>query len=1509
MIPSRLVQLARLPLTPNGKLDRQALPDPGFVGDRTRQVAPRTELEKQLCALWGEVLNTPAAREDIRADFFHLGGNSILAIQLLNKINSALQVDIKISDIFEQRTVEHLAPLAAASLGSFRYQSYLIQQPDQSRLFKPFPLNNVQQSYYLGRLNHFELSHVSTHVYAEYQYAALDIGRLEQAFNCLIERHMALRTVFVNGRQQHIKSVPHYTIKVHELSCEQELLAIRDQLSHKIYTPDQYPLFDVVVSKWNGQILIHLSFDALIVDLGSLQILFDEWAKLYKNPEALLPVLEISYRDYVLNYEKIRVSALFQEAERYWRGRLRDYHFEMNLPLKIQPFAVRYPRFARVSRVLSKPIWEALLSKAQQAHISPTALVLAAYGSVLSRWSGQDKLCVNLTLFNRLPLHPQIENLIGDFTVLELFSYQDREGDAVHQKLRTIHDVLMKDIEHNLFDGVDVQRLVKKEQSMPDKQILAPVVLTSVLGNIQSHWFDWPLDDSYQGVRYAISQTSQVWLDNKAYETDKGFIAEWDYVEQLFDRSLIEAMHYAYCELLERLAQLDWETSAFPKIPLPLPEQALIAAANCHTQPLSSDTLHSRYEKVLTDEALQRHIAIIDAATEQTYTHGTLQQDSTQLAQTLSDQNSPSTSQALLVGVLSEKGYNQVLAALAILKSGHAYQPLSIDWPVGRLDEVLAQGYVQVVLISQAQYDREAIRNALSQKYTLKIIEALRTTSDPSASALPKVEADDIAYVIFTSGSTGKPKGVTISHRSALNTIDAVNRRFEIAKQDKILALSELSFDLSVYDLFGLLTAGGTIVFPEQSRSKDPVHWVSLIQQHQITLRNSVPQLAALLLDAVTQSPVTKQAAIPLASLRLFLLSGDWIPSNLPIRLKVQCPRAVLMSLGGATEGSIWSVWYEIDPEKSEDRIPYGVSMPNQKLFVLNPSGEHCPVGVQGEIHIGGLGLARDYWDAPDLTEARFISHPQLGRLYKTGDLGRWLPEGKIEFLGRNDFQVKLNGYRVELEEIAARLSQLEGVKEAVVRILKAQHVFEPNLEPSAFKRRKSYRNFTESEVGIGRVAELSRLFMAQWPPRFDAPYEPKTLSTETLGAVLAGVSGLRFKGRALPKYLYPSGGSTYSVRCFLDLATPVDTLEADYYYYHPTDYSLCRFHAPWCIGQAEKQRDHALHLIAHWPAITPLYGKVARRLVYLEAGHMLSALSEVLTQHGLAHEWQVTEEPLDADNTLLAILSIGSDSICWPECRLKPGVLMKQGSGRVYVDLEDHAILDLDKQSVLLQASEVGELLARRQLLITLNGEASLPNLVLAGFMAQRISTALYPYSIGSCTIGWVPYPAAVYTLVLGHITEDEKRKVGSCMQAPSLQEVANLCLSKHLPEYMLPHAYRQVDLWPVSANGKLDAGRLPKLQLQKPYVAPANPVERQLSQIWSEVLGIPESQISMQDNFFVLGGNSLLAMQAVRRLSHDLGLDLALQDFYQTPSIRSIAHRFRSKAAPMVMREEGVL
>jgi amino acid adenylation domain-containing protein len=382
-----------------------------------------------------------------------------------------------------------------------------------------------------------------------------------------------------------------------------------------------------------------------------------------------------------------------------------------------------------------------------------------------------------------------------------------------------------------------------------------------------------------------------------------------------------------------------------------------------------------------------------------------------------------------LVAVLMDKGWQQVAACLGILKSGYGYVPMSLHWPHERIFNLFSSVAVRYVITTSA------VKKTFESVPEFNHYQWLCVDQLPDAHfPLRAIEQDlhQIAYVIFTSGSTGVPKGVVISHCGAANTILSVNEHFNINHNDAVLGLSELSFDLSVYDIFGVLAAGGRLVLPDSSKRNSPQHWVELISKNKISIWNSVPMFMNMLVTYLNGMGSLASTVFP--SVRVILLSGDCLPIPLIAEIRKYFPNARIVSLGGATEASIWSIWYEVrDIDASWKSIPYGAAMPNQDIRILNKELHNCVEQEVGHIHIGGAGVALGYWKDEKRTTDQFFIHPISGeRLYSTGDLGRFLPNGEVEFLGREDTQVKIGGHRIELGEIESVANRYAGIKHSV---------------------------------------------------------------------------------------------------------------------------------------------------------------------------------------------------------------------------------------------------------------------------------------------------------------------------------------------------------------------------------------------------------------------------------------------------------------------------------------------
>jgi yersiniabactin nonribosomal peptide synthetase len=383
------------------------------------------------------------------------------------------------------------------------------------------------------------------------------------------------------------------------------------------------------------------------------------------------------------------------------------------------------------------------------------------------------------------------------------------------------------------------------------------------------------------------------------------------------------------------------------------------------------------------------------------------------------------------------RGPGQVAAVLGVLLAGGVYVPVGVEQPAARRGRIYAAAGVRAVLTSAEEQAGLAWPRGLADSGVEVVAVDVDAGGDvPPFGGAGGVSAESVAYVIFTSGSTGEPKGVMVSHRAALNTIADVNDRFGVGPADRVLAVSALDFDLSVYDLFGLLSAGGAVVLIGEGDRREARRWARLADRWQVTIWNSAPALLDMLLTAAPEQGLA-------ASLRVALVSGDWVGLDLPGRLAGAAPGCRLLALGGATEAAIWSNAYEVtglaDPPAHWRSVPYGYPLRNQHFRVVDARGRDCPDWVTGELWIGGAGVAEGYCGNPQATAERFV---RLGgrRWYRTGDLGRYWPDGVLEFLGRADTQVKIRGHRIELGDIETTLATHPDITHAIATTAGAHH-------------------------------------------------------------------------------------------------------------------------------------------------------------------------------------------------------------------------------------------------------------------------------------------------------------------------------------------------------------------------------------------------------------------------------------------------------------------------------------
>lgn len=930
------------------------------------------------------------------------------------------EIDERLRAALRLHKAEILELLRAGALQEDEAQ---ISHDEQGR-FEPFPLTPLQHAYWLGRDASLEMGSVATHLYVELSCDDLDVARAEAALGRLIVQHDMLRAVVdAEGHQRVLREVPPYRIQrmdVCGLSCEaaeEAVVAVRDALSHQVLQADRWPLFEVRATHMpDGSTRLHVSLDLLILDAWSIFLFFREWHRLYEQPQAE-DAPGIGFRDYVMAERARRDGARYVAAQAYWTHRVAQLPPAPDLPLRADPAARQAPRFSRRELRMDRDRWARVKEQARDVGLTPSALVLAAYSEVLARWSGSAHFSLSVTTGTRYPCHPQVHRLLGDFTSVVLHEVDRQPGLSFADFALAQQKRLSQDVEHSSYSGVDVRREWARQRGIGMNAAM-PVVFSS--GLVWSGQEEVGNLEQFGRKVFSISQTSQVWLDHHVMELGGELVLIWDAVDAVFQPGVLDAMFNAYAALIQRLADEPGHWLQALAVPLPAPMAERRVKVNQTQVPVAQQALHAG----IVTQALSRPGALAVIAADREMSYGELLAEACALANALMRCELVSGEPVALV---TRKGWEQVVGVLGVLLAGGSYVPVDMDLPVRRRQELLRLGQVRQVVAQTAGLDGLAGDGLAWQVHVLQPGCGAAYGAGHAASLAGSLRR--VAYTIFTSGTTGVPKGVMIDHLGAVNTCLAINRMFEVGVHDRVLGVSSLSFDLSVYDLFGVLGAGATLVLPAAGAGHDPLHWLDLMQRHRVTVWNSAPQLMRMLLDAGS-------AAVPgLQPLRVVLLSGDFIALDLPERLREQGCMAQLISLGGATEASIWSIFHaigEMDPRWQS--IPYGRALPNQTVWVLDAALQPTPDHVRGRIYIGGCGLAIGYLGDEAKTGQRFITHPRTGeRLYDTGDIGRYDERGDIFILGRDDGQVKIRGHRVELGEVESAVAQHPGVAQCVV--------------------------------------------------------------------------------------------------------------------------------------------------------------------------------------------------------------------------------------------------------------------------------------------------------------------------------------------------------------------------------------------------------------------------------------------------------------------------------------------
>lgn len=942
--------------------------------------------------------------------------------------------------------------------------------------YEEFPLTNIQNSYVVGRNSAYSLGNVTCHGYIEITYEEeLDHSRLEEAWNKVIAKHDMLRViVYPEGYQKVQEYVPYVKIPFYDLrTCNKtEILqkeeTIRDIYAEKQYELGSWPLCDIVLSVRNGKSVIHFSLDMLITDFMSANLILDDLDHYYHG-EAVEPVVNTLYRDIVLHTKKLesQKSEKRIKDEQYWAGKIAHMGSAPELLTDISEAAEENVAFKQVKYFINNQGKENIIRFAQQMKVTPSTLILAAFSEIINRWSKNSKFCINLTMLNRDKSIPSIEKVVGDFTDVSVLSVDYSNPQCFRDRIMQIQMDLWEDLQHSSISGVEVLRDLGRSKK---ENLIIPVVYTSTLGVANSK-------DSFlarSNISYKISQTPQVWIDCQIAEENDGITVNWDYRTGIFNVTVIEQMFQAFCGILERFSEEDYSIlNSYNPVKLSTKTESIRNKYNNIVANYPDELLTDGFIKSL--KLFPNKTALITKEGE--YTYSALAQYAVTIKEELIKAGLKPGS---LVAIMLTKGVWQIAGVLGTLLAGGVYLPIDPMQPIQRRNAIVEDSGVKYILTEK--YEEDIYKDSL---HVINVLELTKHT-DGKEIRNESLNTDAPAYIIYTSGTTGRPKGVVITHKAAMNTIFDINTKFGIDKNDVFLGLANLAFDLSVYDIFGAFLAGGTLVLPDDKLKKNPKHILDLLIINEVTVWNSVPAQMKML-----DTYLDNLSSEVKCGLKVVLMSGDWIPVDLPENIYKKMPGVRVVSLGGATEAAIWSIYYEIpiDYEK-KNSIPYGYPLSNQKFYVLNAGLQDCPDGVPGDLYIAGTGLAVEYFKDEMLTKEKFLYMEETGeRIYKTGDVGKYDENGIIEFLGRSDNQVKVRGHRIELSEIDSILSDDVNTQDVVsvvlgnaqedMRIATAVVPKKKDTVNDRYIREDELRNIIETEKKL--TGKIDRKLLPLW--------------------------------------------------------------------------------------------------------------------------------------------------------------------------------------------------------------------------------------------------------------------------------------------------------------------------------------------------------------------------------------------------------------------------------------------
>ncbi|WP_262892891.1 non-ribosomal peptide synthetase [Puia dinghuensis] len=1012
MVPTEFIAVSHLPVTPHGKVDRKFLMEQEQVKLKSRifYEEPETEVERVLASIWEELLGVE--RVGIRDNFFELGGHSLLATRVVSAIRRRLGMEVSIRELFEYPEIGTLSwQLERGGRGEGLPVLERQERPER------IPLSFAQERlWFIDRLEGSVQYHIPVALRIR---GRLDRVALERSLQGIVERHEVLRTMIEEQEgKAYQRIMPAEGWVLESIEWPSPAVGLQEHIGEVVSRPfdlsADYKLRAELIGLGAEEHVLVVTLHHIASDGWSAAILVREFRELYAayvvGREPVLAELPVQYADYALWQRWYLEGEVLERQLAYWKQQLSGWQV-LELPTDHVRPAVQSVRGGVVGFRVERALSEALQELSRREGVTLFMTLLAVFKVLLYRYSGQGDIVVGVPVANRT--RQEVERLIGFFVNTLVLRSQLGGDPGFTELLQRVKQTTLEAYEHQEVPFERVVEAVVRERDLSRSPLFGVLF---VLQNMERGTVEELTVVGLEVTGEPMSQTTSKYdLTLTLAEGEGGLVGDVEYCRDLSEPETIERLIGHYLELLRSVvAQPEQRISALGMISASERRQ-LVEGFNA-TQ--ADYPLDRTVVDLVEEQAERSPEAIAVVYGQERVSYGELEERSNQLAHYL---RRLGVREEVLVPVCLERSVEMIIGILGILKAGGAYVPLDPEYPTGRLGYILEETEAKVVVSSRAV----AAKLPVSGDVRVVLLDEEWAEIDrcPPERVERSLRPEHLAYVIYTSGSTGRPKGVMIEHRSVVNLILSQTQAFGIGGDERILQFSDYCFDASVEQIFLALFNGSIVMMMSGEMRLDIGRFEQFLSEERITHLDATPSF-------LEHVPVHGYEG-----LRRVIAGGETCSKELPLRWSAVVD---FFNVYGPTETTVTAIKYDCLRNRlssMESGLPIGRSLSNVRVYILDGYGKLSPVGVPGEICIGGVQVARGYWRLPELTRQRFVEDPfNAGeRMYRTGDLGRWLPDGNIEYLGRRDEQVKIRGYRIELGEVESVLGQCSGIRQGVV--------------------------------------------------------------------------------------------------------------------------------------------------------------------------------------------------------------------------------------------------------------------------------------------------------------------------------------------------------------------------------------------------------------------------------------------------------------------------------------------